>query len=306
MMADLIDMEVFSRVVSNGSMSGAARELNLSPAVVSKRIQKLEDRLGVRLLQRTTRQIALTEAGSGYYDRVVAILARIEEAEDFVTGGNSNVRGTLKLSAPTSFGRMHVAPHLKAFQDLHPDLRIHIQLSDDFIDIVGESYDLAIRIAELEDSSLVARRLAPNRRVICAAPGYLREFGVPRAIDDLQNHRCLAATNQEIWRLEGPDGPTQLRVSSNVQTNSSEVIREAVIGGMGIALRSTWDVGDALRSGDLRIILPKYSASRHVAVYAVYPTRRFLPAKVRALIDYLSAIYGPEPYWDHGVLEKTG
>jgi len=300
-MADLVDMEIFAGVVQSGSMSAAAREMNLSPAVVSKRIQKLEDRLGARLLQRTTRQIALTEAGQGYFERVVAILASIEEAENHVVGGNTSARGTLKVSAPTSFGRMHLAPHLAPFLARHPDLKLSIQLTDDFVDIVGDSYDLAIRIAELQDSSLVARRLAPNTRVICASPQYLAEYGEPNSLNDLVQHRCLAATTQDVWRLESQEGPTQLRVSSIIQTNSSEVIREAVIAGIGIALRSTWDVGDELRAGKLKVVLPEYRASRHVAVYAVYPSRRFLPAKVRVLIDFLSDLYGPEPYWDTGV-----
>ncbi|MCG8445648.1 MAG: LysR family transcriptional regulator [Hyphomicrobiales bacterium] len=300
-MADLVDMEIFAGVVQSGSMSAAAREMNLSPAVVSKRIQKLEDRLGARLLQRTTRQIALTEAGQGYFERVVAILASIEEAENHVVGGNTSARGTLKVSAPTSFGRMHLAPHLTPFLARHPDLKLSIQLTDDFVDIVGESYDLAIRIAELQDSSLVARRLAPNTRVICAAPQYLAEHGEPETLNELVQHHCLAATTQDIWRLESKEGPTQLRVSSVIQTNSSELIREAVIAGIGIALRSTWDVGEELRSGKLKVVLPEYRASRHVAVYAVYPSRRFLPAKVRVLIDFLSDLYGPEPYWDNGV-----
>jgi len=300
-MPDLMDMEIFARVVTSGSMSAAAREMGLSPAVVSKRIQRLEDRLGSRLLQRTTRQIALTESGQGYFERVVAILASVEEANNFVARRNTSARGTLKISAPTTFGRVHIAPHLGPFLAQHPELRLNLVLSDEFVDIVGESYDLAIRIGELEDSSLVARRLCDNHRFLCAAPSYLERMGVPETLDDLNTHHCLAASNQEVWKLEGPEGSVNHRVTSFVSTNSSEVVREALIAGIGIALRSTWDVGEQLRSGELKVVLPGYFASRNVAIHAVYPSRRFLPVKVRAFIDYLAALYGPEPSWDKGL-----
>ena len=296
-----MDMEIFARVVTAGSMSAAGREMGLSPAVVSKRLRRLEDRLGTRLLQRTTRQISLTEAGQGFYERVVAILASIEEAETYVSRRSAMARGTLRVSAPTSFGRMHIAPHLSAFLKANPDLAINLELSDEFVDIVGGGFDLAIRIAELTDSSLVARRLAPIHRVLCATPGYLHAHGTPRTIQDLSQHVCLAAANQDPWKLEGPDGPIAVRASGPIQTNSSEVIREAVINGVGIALRSTWDIGAELRAGKLQVVLPQYRASRHVGVHAVYPSRRFLPAKVRVFIDYLAQLYGPAPYWDEGL-----
>jgi DNA-binding transcriptional LysR family regulator len=300
-MSDIADMEIFARVVTAGSMSAAGREMNLTPAVVSKRIQKLEERLGARLLQRTTRRVTLTEAGQGYYERVVSILASIEEAETFLAGRGASARGLLKVSAPTSFGRMHIAPHLAAFLDRNPQVRLQLDLSDSFVDIVGEGFDLAVRIGELSDSSLVARRLAPNRRVICAAPAYLAERGEPARLSDLSRHRCLAATNQDVWRLEGPEGMVNHRVASHILTNSSEVVREAVIAGLGLALRSTWDVAGELKSGRLQVVLPAYRASRHVAVHAVYPSRRFLPGKTRAFMDFLGEVFGPEPYWDRGL-----
>jgi len=297
-MTNLGDLEVFVRVIAAGSMSTAARDLGLSPAVVSKRIKRLEDKLGTRLLQRTTRQISLTEAGQGFHERVLTVLGGLEEAEAFASGRSSEVNGTLKISASTSFGRMHVAPHLKPFMEAHPDLAIHLVLSDEFTDIVGGGFDLAIRIAELNDSSLVARRLAPVRRVLCASPDYLAEHGTPATLDDLKKHRCLPAHNHESWRLEGPSGPVTLRPEGMLITNSSEVIREAVIAGLGIALRSTWDVGAELKSGKLVQVLPQYESSRNVALSAVYPSRQFLPAKVRLFIDYLAELYGPVPYWE--------
>lgn len=297
-MTNLGDLEVFVRVIAAGSMSTAARDLGLSPAVVSKRIKRLEDKLGTRLLQRTTRQISLTEAGQGFHERVLTVLGGLEEAEAFASGRSSEVNGTLKISASTSFGRMHVAPHLKPFMEAHPDLAIHLVLSDEFTDIVGGGFDLAIRIAELNDSSLVARRLAPVRRVLCAAPDYLAAHGMPGTLEDLKKHRCLPAHNHDSWRLEGPSGPVTLRPEGMLITNSSEVIREAVIAGLGIALRSTWDVGAELKSGKLVQVLPQYESSRNVALSAVYPSRQFLPAKVRLFIDYLAELYGPVPYWE--------
>ena len=297
-MTNLGDLEVFVRVIAAGSMSTAARDLGLSPAVVSKRIKRLEDKLGTRLLQRTTRQISLTEAGQGFHERVLTVLGGLEEAEAFASGRSSAVNGTLKISASTSFGRMHVAPHLKPFMEAHPDLAIHLVLSDEFTDIVGGGFDLAIRIAELNDSSLVARRLASVRRVLCAAPSYLAAHGTPETLDDLKKHRCLPAHNHDSWRLEGPTGPVTLRPEGMLITNSSEVLREAVIAGLGIALRSTWDVGAELKSGTLVQVLPQYESSRNVALSAVYPSRQFLPAKVRLFIDYLAELYGPVPYWE--------
>lgn len=299
-MIPIQDMEIFARVVAAGSMTAASRELGISPAVVSKRIRRMEENFGSTLLQRTTRRLSLTDTGQGYYQRVVAILASIDEAENFIARRNASPRGTLKITAPTSFGRMHIAPHLTRFVEANPDLELNLVLSDDFVDIVGEGFDLAIRIGELEDSGLVARRLAPNHRVICAAPDYLEKHGTPQTLADLAKHNCLAAWHQDLWRLEGPDGTVNVRVAGRIHTNSSEVVREAVLAGLGVALRSTWDVGPDLRDGKLQVVLPEYRASHRVALYAVYPSKRFLPLKVRVFIDYLAEIYGPEPYWDSG------
>lgn len=297
-MANLGDLEVFASVATSGSMSMAAKELGCSPAVISKRIKRLEDRLGARLFQRTTRHISLTEAGAGYYQRVLSVLEGLEEAEDFVSGRANTLTGTLKVSASTSFGRMHIAPHLTRFMEQYPDLSIQLVLSDDFTDIVAEGFDLAIRIAELADSSLVAKRLAPVRRVLCASPDYIKRHGEPQSLDDLRRHRCLPAHNNEQWRLEGPEGSVHFRPEGMLVTNSSEVIREAVISGLGIALRSTWDIGAEMHNGRLVQVLPQYEGSKNVSLSAVYPSKKFLPAKVRAFIDYLDNLYGPSPYWE--------
>jgi DNA-binding transcriptional LysR family regulator len=292
------DMEVFAKVVAVGSMSGAAREMGFSPAVISKRLQRLEERLGTRLLNRTTRQLSLTEAGEGYYDRVVAILAGVEDAESFVGLGSSDARGQLKISGPTSFGRMHIAPNLIKFMKANPNLTLNLDLSDQYVDIVSSGIDLAIRIGELPDSSLVARKLAPVRRVLCATPKYLEKHGIPERIEDLDHHALIAPHNQGPWKLEGKKGSIIYRPNSTLMTNSSEVVRETVIAGLGIALRSTWDVGEELNDGRLQRVLPEYSATKGLGIYAVYPSRNFLPAKVRLFIDYLAELFGPTPYWE--------
>ena len=300
------DLEIFARVVCAGSMSAAGRELGLSPAVVSKRLRRLEDRLGSRLLQRTTRQIALTEAGQGFYERVVAILAGVEEAEAFVSRRSAMARGTLKVTAPTSFGRMHIAPHLGAFMESNPDLNINLVLLDEFVDIVGEGYDVAIRIAELADSSLVARKIAPARRILCASPRYLDRFGVPASLDGLSGHNCLTHLAGESWRLDGPGGPIAFRPAGALQTNSSEVVREAVLAGIGIGLRSTWDIGPELASGALVRILPDHEGSHDIAVHAIHPSRQFLPVKVRLFIDFLANLDGNVPSWETGIEATAG
>ncbi|MGL4637311.1 MAG: LysR family transcriptional regulator [Beijerinckiaceae bacterium] len=296
----LAELDIFARVVTAGSMSAAGREIGLSPPVVSKHIKSLEERLGTRLLQRTTRQLALTESGQGFYERVVAILASVDEAEAWVSRRTAAARGVLRVSAPTSFGRMHLAPHLVDFLKQYPDITVDLSLSDQFVDIVAEGFDLAIRIADLADSSLVARKLAPNHRVLCATPDYLATHGEPVTLADLSSHKLLVH-NVDFWRLENAGGVSTVKVESAIRTNSSEVIREAVLAGVGIALRSTWDVGPEIDSGKLRIVLPDWHASARVAVYAVYPSRRHLAHKVRVFMDFLNGRFGQPPYWDKGL-----
>ncbi|MDZ7823630.1 MAG: LysR family transcriptional regulator [Ahrensia sp.] len=297
-MSNFGDLEIFARVVGAGSMSAAGRELGYSPAVVSKRLRRLEDRLGTRLLQRTTRQIALTEAGQGFYERVVAILAGVEDAEAFVSRRSAVARGTLKVSGPTSFGRLHIAPNLAGFMADNLDLNVNLILSDDLVDVVGEGYDVAIRIAELADSSLVARKLAPVRRILCASPTYLAAKGKPQTISDLDGHNCLTHKLAEVWRIDSNDGLISFRPTGSLSTNSSEVVREACIAGLGIALRATWDIGNELKEGKLVQVLPEFSPRSDMAIYAIYPSRQFLPIKVRVFIDYLANRFGNDPYWE--------
>ena len=295
------DLEVFAKIVAMGSMSSAAREMGLSPAVISKRLQRLEGRLGTRLLNRTTRQISLTEAGEGFYERVIAIMAGVEEAESYVARRSSHARGLLKISAPTSFGRMHVAPNLVKFMRANPELRVNLDLSDSYVDIVSGGFDLAIRIGELPDSTLVARKLAPVRRILCATPRYLEENGIPTNLEALDQHALIAPQFQGPWKLEGNEGFVSYKPNSTLQTNSSEVVRETVIAGLGIALRSTWDISEELKQGKLVRVLAQFSSTKGLGIYAVYPSRSYLPAKVRLFIDYLAELFGPTPYWESGL-----
>jgi len=292
------DLDIFARVARTGNMSAAGREMGLSPAVVSKRISQLEDQLGARLFQRTTRHLTLTETGAGYFKRVVDILSLCEEAEDFVGRRNTKHRGQLKITAPTAFTRFHVAPYLDKFFSRYPDIELDFNVTDEFVDIIREGFDVAIRIGELEDSSLVARKLAPDKRMLCAAPSYLDKFGTPKKLTDLDLHNCISAGAQEVWRIEGPEGSRHIRANGNIRSNSGEIIREALLSGLGLGLRSTWEVGDEVKSGELKVVMPQYYGSPNLAVYAVYPSRDFMPARVDVFIEFLSELYGPEPYWD--------
>lgn len=291
------DLDIFARVARTGNMSMAGREMGLSPAVVSKRISLLEDRLGARLFQRTTRQLTLTETGEGYFKRVVDILSLVEEAEDYVSRRNTKPRGTLKISAPTSFSRLHITPHLPAFLARYPDIEIDMQLTDNFVDIIREGFDLAVRIGELEDSSLVARKLAKESRVICASPKYLAAAGTPKTIEDLDAHNCLLAGAQDMWRLDGPDGPIEVRVKGNIRSNSADFIRSALTQGLGLALRATWDIGAELERGELQIVLPDYAGSSKNGIFAVYPCREFMPSKVNTFIEFFGDLLERDPAW---------
>jgi DNA-binding transcriptional LysR family regulator len=301
-MTAISDLEIFARVARTGNMSAAGREMSLSPAVVSKRISLLEERLGARLFQRTTRQLTLTETGEGYFKRVVDIIALFEEAEDFVSRRNTSPRGVLKVAAPTSFARLHISPHLPTFLERYPDIELDFQLNDDFVDIIRDGFDVAIRIGELADSSLVARKIATDDRVMCASPKYLRDNPAPQSLADLERHNCLLAGAQDSWRLRDKDGKEhQIRVHGNIQSNSADFIREALLLGLGLGFRSTWDIAPELERGDLQVVMPEYTGSSHFAVHAVYPCREFLPAKVHVFIDYLSELHGPDPYWNKGL-----
>jgi DNA-binding transcriptional LysR family regulator len=299
----LQEMGTFANVVTAGSLSAAARELGVSTAVVSRRLASLEARLGVRLLNRTTRRTSLTEEGASYYETCTRILAEIDEADATISAGRVEPQGVLRVAMSSAFGHQHIAPLVPKFAALYPKLQLALSLSDRLINLIEEGFDIAIRIAELEDSSLAARKLAPNRRVVCASPDYLRRHGTPVTPSELTRHSCLLADwgqgFTQTWDYRGPVGKRgKVRVTGNYACDNWEVLREWALAGLGVALKSTWDVRRHLEDGSLVALCPDYTFDTDVAIYAVYPHRRHLPAKTRVFIDFLAESFGPEPYWD--------
>ncbi|WP_019517477.1 LysR family transcriptional regulator [Sphingomonas sp. Mn802worker] len=287
------DYVLFARLVSAGSIAAAARGLRLSPAMASRRLARLEARLGVRLVQRTTRRLALTPAGERFHADVVAILAAVEAAEARLTGAAAAPAGLLRVTAPTSFGRLHVAPQLHRFLAAHPAVTLSFDLSDAFSDLVADGIDVGVRIAAGVPAGLEAHRLGDSRRVLCASPDYLARAGTPVRIDDLGAHALLAAVGQMPWRLVSGTRRMNVDHTSRIETNSSELVRELALSGVGIALRSLWDVGNALRSGRLVRVLPEWEGTRDVAIWAVHPRAPIVAPAVRAFIAFLRETIEP-------------
>lgn len=278
---------LFVRTVAEGSLSAAARSLGISPAMASKRLARLEDRLGMQLLHRTTRRIALTEAGAELHREVAEALARIGEAEARLRPTGQGPAGRLRITAPTSFGRLHIAPHLPAFLARYPEVQLEVDLSDEYVDLLERQVHLAIRIATRPGNDFVAWRIADNCRVLCAAPAYCEAYGKPETIAELGHHRLIAAEGQLPWRLASARRMVDVAGPSFVRTNSSELIRELALGGVGIALRSLWDVDDALADGRLIRVLPEWEGSADVGIYAVLPRSSRLPPAAEAFAEFL-------------------
>jgi DNA-binding transcriptional LysR family regulator len=296
----LHEMAVFNKVVATGSLTAAARDLGVSTAAVSRKLAALEARLGVRLLHRTTRRLSLTDEGAVYHEASARILSEIEEANAAASARRVEPQGVLKVAIPASFGLKHIAPLVPRFAQDFPRVQLALSLSDRTVNVIEEGFDVAIRIAELQDSSLAARRLAPNRRVVCASPAYLRKHGTPRTPADLLRHNCLTTTDFHMtWEYRDPQGKRDsVRVSGRYACDNWEVLREWAVAGLGVALKSTWDVRSHLDDGSLVPLLPGYAFGPDVGIYAVYPHRRYLPAKTRVFIDFLADSFGPQPYWD--------
>jgi DNA-binding transcriptional LysR family regulator len=300
---NLSEMAVFARVVQSGGFSAAARDLNLTPSAVSKQIGRLEDRLGARLLNRTTRRQSLTEVGAAFYQRCSRILADVSEAEQAVIDLQGVPRGTLRVNLPVAFGRLRVMPLIPKFLAANPELRIELTFNDRMVDLVEEGVDLAIRVGELRESSLIARRLAPNRRVVCGAPGYFQRAGTPERPADLRGHACLvysyrAARN--TWRFQGPAGAEEVvQVSGKLDSNDGESLRAAALAGLGIGLLPLWLIGEDLCAGRLVHVMTAYHAPDN-AVYAVYPPGRHLSPKVRGFVDLLARHFAGRDPWTHG------
>jgi DNA-binding transcriptional LysR family regulator len=299
-MDKLTSIKAFTKVVQHAGFAAAARELRLSRSAVSKYVIELERELGVQLLVRTTRSASPTENGQAYYERCIAILAELEEADLAVTRLQAEPRGILRVNAPMSFGTLHLGRAVADFMEKYPDLHIQLILSDQQIDPVQEGFDVTLRIAELSPSSLIARKIAPALRVVCAAPSYLQRRGTPQHPGELRDHDCLdyghlATGNQ--WKLSGPDGDHWIHIPWTLCSNNAEVLRDAAVRGRGIALLPTFIAGADLQEGSLRTILSEYKAPE-ISIYAIYPETRHLPVKVRVFIDFLLERFGGRPYWD--------
>jgi DNA-binding transcriptional LysR family regulator len=303
-MNTLESMNVLVEVVDGGSFSAAGRELGLAPSSVARSVAALEDDLGVRLLNRTTRKLSLTEAGRLFLERARRILVEVEEARLSVTQLEADPRGTLRLNLPTAFGRTHVVPMLPDFLVQYPELSLDLSLTDAFVDLVEEGIDLAVRVGELQDSSLVARKLAPNIRVICASPDYFERHGRPTIPDDLENHNCLIykrGNDRVVWHLRDSAGVIHdVPISGRLQTNNTEALLALVLDGVGIAVLPTWLVGNDIAEGRLEAVFSDYDVSPTALdtnIYAVFPYNRHLSPKVRACVDALVARFSPTPPW---------
>jgi DNA-binding transcriptional LysR family regulator len=285
-------LQTFVTVVESGSLSRAAERLETTAGAVSRRIAALEQRLGLRLLNRTTRRLSLTEAGERYYEDVVGILRALEEAEDRVTHLSDAPRGNLRVAAPLSFGVRTLAPLLPGFVERHPALRVSIDLDDRLVDILGSGSDLALRIGPLGDSTLVARRICEYRRVVCAAPGYLRRRGEPSTPAELVGHDCLHYSNvalRDEWSFGRGDGGVEtVEVKGPLCANNGDLLREVAVAGMGICALPEFIAAEDLAAGRLKAILTGYEGPS-LTLWALWPSRRFVPAKVRVFVDYLVA-----------------
>ncbi|KVG13359.1 LysR family transcriptional regulator [Burkholderia vietnamiensis] len=285
---DLPALETFARIVSAGSLSAAARELDLSLSVVSKRLAHLESRLGVRLLHRTTRQQTLTDDGVQFHAQVLRILAEIERAETLMSDRRGTVNGMLRVTAPGELGRVRIVPLVAAFQRQHPALTVQLMLTDTIVDLLAQEIDVAVRIGSLADSTMIARELAPNHRVLCAAPSYVATHGLPAHPADLRAHRCIVLGDQPRteWRFDGASGSVAVDVTAALLTNDGGAARSFALEGAGIALKSIWDVDADLDAGTLVRVLPAFAAPA-APLHAVYPGGRHVPLRVRAFVEFL-------------------
>jgi DNA-binding transcriptional LysR family regulator len=292
-------ISTFVEVVARGSLSAAARAEGIAPAMIGRRLDALEARLGVKLLQRTTRRLALTDEGAAFLEDCQRILAELEEAEAAVSERSRRATGHLLVSAPAGFGRQHVAPLLPSFLAEHRDLTVNLNLSDRIVDLIGESVDVAIRIASPADSNLVSVKLADNHRVVVASPAYLKRHGTPHTLADLAKHQCLAISSegsQRGWTFLDKGKPVTLKVTGNMVCNDGAVLHDWALAGKGLAWRSMWEVAGQIESGSLVTVLDQHAAPGN-DIYAVFAQRRHLPLRIRAFVDFLRRAYAAPDYW---------
>jgi len=296
----LKQIESFVAVSVKGSLTAAAHAEGVAPAVIGRRIDALEARLGVKLLVRTTRRITLTHEGSAFLEDCQRLLADLASAEASVTEGGVKASGHLRITAPAGFGRRHVAPLVPAFTQAHPDVSLSLNLSDRVVDIVNEGVDCAIRVGDMPDSSLVSVRLADNRRLCVATPGYLQRAGVPATPSDLMKHACLTlssdASQTRGWAFTQDGQVTHLRPSGRLDCSDGQVLHQWCLLGLGIAWRSTWEVEGDVASGRLQVVLEDFAAPPN-GIYAVFPSAKHLPLRVRLWIDFIKSRYGDPAYW---------
>ncbi len=293
-------MRAFTKVVASGSYAEAARRLGLTRSAVSKAVMEIEHALGVRLLDRTTRRVTPTEAGLAYYERCVAIVSQVEETEIQISRLHDEPRGVLKVNAPMSFGIHYLGAAVAAFMALYPDLRVEMTLNDRFIDPLEEGVDVTVRIGALGDSTLIARRLAPARRVLVAAPAYIERHGAPLVAGDLAAHRCLAygqSAAAHRWQLKHDGATLSVQINAALCSNNGEVLRAAALEGIGIANLPTFLIGPDIRAGHLEIVLSDFPPAA-LGIFALYAPNRYLAAKTRVFIDFLASRFGGEPAWD--------
>ncbi len=292
-MDKFLEMQTFSAVVDAGSFVKAADVLGLSKAAMSRYVGELETRLGVRLLQRTTRRLSLTEEGQVFYTRCKELLAGVDEAEAEITSRSGAASGLLRINAPVTFGILHLAPLWGLFRSQYPQVSLDVTLADRVVDLVDEGYDVAIRIATLPSSTLISKRLTSTRLILCASPEYLQKNGIPTHPNELAKHAVISysylATRDE-WHFDGPQGPVSVKTQPCIHTNSGDTCRAAALAHQGIILQPSFLVGDDLKAGTLVELMPEFRALE-LGIYAVYPTRKFVSPKVRALIDFLTEIF---------------
>ncbi|MEM5533542.1 LysR family transcriptional regulator [Pseudoalteromonas arctica] len=298
-MDKLTTMKTFLAVVQEGSFSKAADKLDISPQLVSKYISALEDNLRTRLLHRTTRKVSVTEAGNQYYQRCQQVIIDIEDMENSLNNLSENVSGVLSISAPMSFGTKHLAGLLVDFQKQYPNLKLDLRLTDQYVDIVEQGIDIALRIGVLKNSTLIAKKIAPIRLAVFASPDYLKRHGTPQTLLDLQSHNYLRYSHSEpTKRLFGVNElKSELKLESNFVANNGDLLLNTAIAGGGIAMQPTFIAGEALAQGKVVRILNDYEPDP-MGLYMVYANRQFLPSKVRAFVDFTSGYYGDTPYWD--------
>jgi DNA-binding transcriptional LysR family regulator len=294
------EMRALAAVVEAGSFVGGADALQVSKAAISRQVADLEARLGVRMLHRTTRRLSLTAEGEIFYARCRELLASLDEAEAEATAGRGEAVGELKVSAPVSFGLLHLAPLWGDFLAKHPAVSLELTLSDRMVDLVDEGFDLAVRIARMPSSSLVSRRLTGTRMVLCATPKYLKKHGKPAHPAELASHEVLAynlLSTGDVWSFEGPDGAATVKVRPRMHTNSGDTCRAVALRHQGMILQPSFLVSEDLRSGALVEVLPQWK-SLELGVYAVYPTRKHLLPKTRLLVDFLVAAFARNDWSD--------